>query len=135
MEFNFVVAGKGAVAVAAGVLAWLFGPWDPLIAVLLALVAIDYVSGVASAAARRELSSAQGFRGLVKKIGIFAIVAVASLADRVVPAANGALRSAACAFYIANEGLSVLENWGNIGLPLPDVLKKALAQLKDKKEE
>ncbi len=132
MDIDVVAAGKAAIALLVGTLAWLFGPWDAFLTTLVALVAIDYISGVVSAAACKELSSAEGFHGVVKKVGIFAIVAVASLADRVVPAANGALRSATCAFYIANEGLSILENWGNIGLPLPEVLKKALAQVKDK---
>ncbi len=135
MEINFVAIGKGAVAVIAGVMTWLIGAWDPILMVLVALVVADYVSGVTCAAANRSLSSEVGFRGLVKKVGIFVIVAVASLADRIVPAANGALRSAVCAFYIANEGLSILENWGNIGLPLPEVLKKALMQIKSKKDE
>jgi toxin secretion/phage lysis holin len=123
--------GKIVLAAIGGSLAWVYGAWDPLFAVLLAFVALDYVSGVACGAAEGKLSSAIGFKGLVKKMGIVIIVAVACLLDRIVPAANGALRSATCMFFVANEGISILENWAKIGLPLPDAIRKALLQLKD----
>ena len=123
---------KTALAVIGAAFAWVYGAWDAAIMVLLAMVAIDYISGVLAAAARKELSSRVGFIGLAKKFGIFAIVAVAALIDKVVPMANGALRAAACMFFIANEGLSILENWAGLGLPLPDILKKTLVQIKDK---
>lgn len=126
---------KWVAAIVVGGLTAVFGPMDTLLSVLLVLVIIDYVTGVICAAVNGQLSSAIGFKGLAKKVGIFAIVAVAAMVDQVIPSVDGALRAAACAFYIANEGLSVLENWGNIGLPLPETLKKALAQLKDKSKD
>jgi toxin secretion/phage lysis holin len=71
----------------------------------------------------------------MKKIMIFVLVAVGSLLDKVIPAANNAIRAAICMFYIANEGLSILENAGALGLPLPAVLKKWLAKLKEVGED
>lgn len=113
-----------------GVCCYLWGPWDALIVVLLACVVIDYLSGLASAAVRGELDSSVGFKGLLKKIFIFVLVAVATLVDTIIPATNSALRATVILFYIANESLSVLENAGEIGLPLPKPLKQALMALK-----
>lgn len=67
-----------------------------------------------------------GFRGLLKKVFIFALVALATVIDRMIPAANQAIRAAVIAFYVANEGISILENAGEIGLPMPGALRTAL---------
>ena len=120
-------------AAVGGAAAWLFGPWDALITALLATVVLDYLTGLSAAAMQQQLSSSIGFRGLIKKVTIFLIVSLAAILDRLVLATNGALRAAVCLFYIMNEGLSILENAGTLGLPLPDVLKNALIQLNEKK--
>lgn len=83
---------KSATAAIGGAAAYLWGPWDALITALIALVAIDYVTGVICAAVNGKLSSSVGFKGLMKKAFIFALVAVAGIADRVIPAANQAIR-------------------------------------------
>ncbi len=70
------------------------------------------------------LSRQVGFKGLLKKIVIFMIVAVGTLIDRITPATNEAVSTAICMYYIANEGLSILENSAEMRLPLPKVLKK-----------
>ena len=114
-----------------GVLSYIFGPWDAMIMVLIAVVALDYITGVAYAAVSKTLSSVIGFKGLLKKVFIFVLVALSTMLDKLVPATNGAVRSAVCMFYIANEGLSILENAGRIGLPMPEALKGALVKLKD----
>ena len=85
---------KSAAAAIGGAAAYLWGPWDALITALIALVAIDYVTGVICAAVNGKLNSSVGFKGLMKKALIFALVAVAGIADRVIPAANQALRAA-----------------------------------------
>ena len=123
---------KTIAAAVGGALAWLFGAWDPLIMVLVAVMVLDYITGVADAAVAGTLSSAVGFKGLLKKIFILILVALAALIDRLVPATNGAVRSAVCMFYIANEGLSILENAGTLGLPLPEALRGALQKLHNK---
>lgn len=107
----------GVLAGVSGVLSYIFGPWDAMIMVLIAVVALDYITGVAYAAVSKTLSSVIGFKGLLKKVFIFVLVALSTMLDKLVPATNGAVRSAVCMFYIANEGLSILENAGRIGLP------------------
>ena len=96
---------------------------------------LDYITGIAKAAVHGELSSKVGFHGLLKKVAIFVLVAIGTVMDSVIPAANHAIRSAVIMFYIANEGLSILENAGQLGLPLPKVLKRALEKMKDEKPE
>lgn len=124
----------GVLGVIAAAATYLFGPWDAMIMVLLAVTALDYATGVACAAVAKELSSSVGFKGLVKKVFTFVLVALAAMLDKLVPSTNGAVRSAVCMFYIANEGISILENAGGLGLPLPNALKKALLKLQEKEE-
>ncbi len=131
MTYKTIEWIKAAIAAAGGILAYLFGPWDALCMTLVALVALDYITGVIKAAVNKTLDSAVGFRGLIKKLFIFALVALATLVDRIIPEANSAIRSAVMIFYIANEGLSIVENAGEMGLPLPGALKKALVRLND----
>ena len=98
-------------------------------------VVLDYITGIAKAAVRRELSSKAGCHGLLKKVAIFVLVAIGTVMDSVIPAANHAIRSAVIMFYIANEGLSILENAGEIGLPMPEALKAALKKLSEPGEK
>lgn len=121
---------KGAIAALGGAAAYLWGPWDALINALIALVALDYVTGVICAAANKRLSSEIGFKGLIKKALIFALVAVAGVADKVIPATNQAIRGAVILFYIANEAISILENAAELGLPVPEKLKAVLIKTK-----
>ena len=99
---------------------------------------IDYISGVMCAVAEKKLSSEVGFRGICKKILIFAVVALAHMLDAHIIGAIGvagdysAIRSAAIFFYLSNEGVSLLENVTRLGLPIPDKLKAILAQLHGK---
>lgn len=121
---------KGAIAALGGAAAYLWGPWDALINALIALVALDYVTGVICAAVNKRLSSEIGFKGLIKKALIFALVAVAGVADKVIPATNQAIRAAVILFYIANEAISILENAAELGLPVPEKLKAVLIKTK-----
>ena len=121
---------KGAIAALGGAAAYLWGPWDALINALIALVALDYVTGGICAAANKRLSSEIGFKGLIKKALIFALVAVAGVADKVIPATNQAIRAAVILFYIANEAISILENAAELGLPVPEKLKAVLIKTK-----
>ena len=132
---NVVDTLRIAAAGIGGIVTYIWGPWDALIIALVAMVIIDYITGVIKAAVQGKLSSAVGFRGLLKKVAIFLLVAVGVMVDRVIPAANEAVRSAVIFFYIANEGLSILENAGELGLPLPAALKKSLEKMRDKEEK
>lgn len=85
-----------------------------------------------SAYIRKEISSATGFRGIAKKVFIMVLVAVGHVLDTRVIGDGTVCRSAVIGFYIANEGISILENSGKIGLPLPEKLLNVLEQLKNK---
>ncbi len=126
---NLEITIKTIFAAIGGVLVYLFGPCDALIIALVAVVVIDYITGVMCAAFKHVLSSNEGFKGLLKKVGIFALVALASLLDKLVPSTNEAVRASVCIFYIANEGISILENVGEMGVPLPKILKDILGKL------
>lgn len=111
------------------------GPVNGLLIALIVFVITDYVTGFASAIVRKELSSSVGFKGLARKILIFLIVGIANVLDVYVLGANAVLRTAVILFYMCNEGLSIIENAGEIGLPIPKKLKDVLAQLRKKSGE
>lgn len=121
-------------ATAGAILTYLFGGWSALLGILLTLVAIDYITGVASAWLNGQLSSEIGFRGIAKKIFTFVVVAVGHLVDTAI-GTQDVVMYAAIYFYIANEALSIIENVGRIGLPVPEVIKKGIAILQKKSEQ
>lgn len=125
---------KGVVAAAGTALTSLVGGWDTLLEVLLIVTAIDVFTGLLAAIASRDLDSRTMFAGGVRKVGMFAIIALAAQLDRVLPLADSEpiLRTAAVWFFLAHEGLSVLENAGKAGLPVPESLSAFLRQLKDR---
>lgn len=128
---NIIKTVGAAFAALAG---FLFGPMDNLFYAFLAFVAIDYLSGVASAVINRKLSSRIGFCGILKKLLFLAVVAVGHILD-IVMGGNGVLRNAVIGFLLANEGISILENCAKCGLPIPKVLVNALTQLKETEGE
>lgn len=118
------------------VLGIFFGKINGLFIALLVAVVLDYISGLISAIVRKQLSSSVGFKGIAKKVLIFLIVGVANLIDVYVLGGESAvLRSSVIFFYLANEGISILENAGECGLPIPTKLRRILAQLKDKNDK
>ena len=122
----------------AGVGGWLgyfLGGCDGLLYALLAFVVLDYITGVMCAVADRELSSAVGFRGICRKVLIFALVGIGHLLDTQVIGTGSVLRTAIIFFYISNEGLSLVENAAYLGLPIPEKLKLILQQLHDRSEK
>ena len=121
-----VIAGIG------GVCGWFFGGWDGFLYALLAFVVIDYITGVMRAKANKEVSSEVGFKGICKKMLIFIMVGVGHVLDTQILGAAGVLRTAIIFFYMANEGISLMENASALGLPVPQTLKDVLAQLHDK---
>lgn len=117
-------------------LAYVFGGMDSMLAILMVFMTIDFVSGFTKAWALKEFDSSKFYIGGVKKLGILLIVAVAAQLDTIIHVDSMALRTVAISYYIANEGFSILENWGALGLPLPKALKNALAKLrKDEDDE
>lgn len=116
-----------------GIVFTALGGHDILLHILVAMVAIDYCSGIAVGMKNRELSSKTGFGGLIKKAFVFSVVYMANLVD----VATGAdvFRNVVVLFYISNEGISVLENLGKIGVKYPQKIKDFLIQLGDDKDE
>nr|WP_237700182.1 phage holin family protein [Caldalkalibacillus thermarum] len=127
--FKTIIALGGAMA------SFLFGGWSMLLSILLAFVIIDYVSGVVAAALDGKLNSEVGLRGIAKKVSIFAVVAVAHLVDVALGGQATLFRDVAIFFYIANEGISILENVGRIGVPVPKKLKGAIEKLREGGEQ
>lgn len=111
-------------------LAYLFGGMDAMLTILIVFMVIDFISGFTKAWALKEFDSSKFYIGGVKKLGILLIVAVAAQLDTIIHIDSVALRTVAISYYIANEGFSILENWGALGLPLPKALKDALAKLR-----
>ena len=118
-----------------GWLGYFLGGCDGLLYTLLAFVVLDYITGIMCAVADKKLSSAVGFRGLFRKILIFALVGVGHLLDVQVLGAVGVLRTAVIFFYLSNEGISLIENAAHLGLPIPAKLKAVLEQLHDRAEK
>lgn len=122
-------------AACGGAIAGMMGGWDPLLRVLVTLMAVDYVTGVLVAvmgkSAKTEyggLSSKVGAMGLARKGLMLTVVLVAAMVDSVIGAGSAMCRDAACWFYIANEGISILENAGLAGAPYPAKLRELLGQ-------
>ena len=118
-----------------GWLGWLLGGYDGFLYALIAFVVIDYITGVMCAIIDKKLSSEVGFKGIFKKVLIFMLVGVANVIDVYVLKSGSALRTAVIFFYISNEGISLLENAGHLGLPIPTKLKDILEQLNDHTEK
>ena len=111
------------------------GGMDGIMYALIAFITIDYATGVAVAVKEKKLSSEVGFWGLVRKVCILALVGVAHYIDCYVMQSGDVIRTVAAMYYIGNEGISILENCGNLGLPLPPKLMAVMAQIKGKGEE
>ena len=123
---------KSVTAALGGLAGFMFGELDGLMIALIAFIVLDYITGILVGTAKRRLSSHTSFVGLVKKALILVIVAVAHIVDtQILGGQNSVFRSAACCLYIANEGLSILENCGKLGVPLPAKLRSVLEQLKN----
>ena len=122
---------NSSVAVIATFFTYLFGGWDIALIVLVAFMVLDYATGMMWAYIQKTLNSQIGFRGLIKKCMILVVLIIAVLLDRMINSGTAVFRTLVCYFYIANEGISLLENVSHLGLPIPDKLKNALQQLNE----
>lgn len=111
-------------------LGWFLGGYDGFIYALVALVTIDYITGVMRPFVEKQLSSEIGARGIVKKVLIFTLVGIGHTIDSQVLGSGNAIRTAVIFFYLSNEGISILENSVAMGLPIPDKLRMVLEQLR-----
>lgn len=110
---------------------WLMGAWDTALIVLVTFICLDYATGLLKGYVKKELSSYVGAKGIAKKAVIFIVLIAAVALDRLLGNGNWLFRTMVCYFYVANEGLSLLENCTQLGLPTPPALKQALVQLKE----
>jgi toxin secretion/phage lysis holin len=115
-----------------GGIGWFLGGADGFLYALIAFVVIDYITGVMCAIVDKKLSSEVGFKGIFKKVLVFILVGVGNIIDVQVLGQAGVLRTAVIFFYLSNEGVSLLENAGHLGLPIPAKLKAVLEQLHDR---
>jgi len=125
--YKSLIAAGGAAA------SYLFGGWSALLSVLLTFVVLDYITGFLAAAKEGKLNSEVGLWGIAKKVAIFFVVAVAHLVDTALGDAH-LFRDAAIFFYLANELLSITENTGRLGVPIPTAIQRAVEVLRGKGE-
>ncbi|MFZ3132833.1 MAG: phage holin family protein [Desulfosporosinus sp.] len=128
LGFNAGVAAAGTI-----ISAWL-GGWDIALKLLVILMVLDYVTGFLGAVKNKNVDSEVMLWGGIRKGLVLAVVVIAVLLDGMVGNAEPVLRTLAIYFYVAREGISVTENMGILGVPLPPVIKKVLSQLQEKGE-
>lgn len=122
-------------AVIGAILGFYFGKLDGLLIVLCVFSVLDYITGVIAAIIKKELSSETGFKGLMKKMLIFIFVGMANLLDVHMIGSGQVLRTAVIFFYLSNEGLSIVENAVEIGLPVPAALTEFLKKVNENAEK
>jgi len=125
---NTIIATTGTI------LTHLMGGWDQGIKILGLLIIIDYITGVLVGINKGNLSSEVGWRGIIKKAGIFFVIILAHQLDTIALSDGPIFKTMACFFYIANEGISITENIAGLGVPLPNVIIEALENLKEANE-
>ena len=133
MENNIILTFKIICAAIGGFCGTLWGALDGVMMALIAFIVIDYITGLMVAIVNKTLNSSVGFKGLAKKVFILLLVLIANILDVHIMGGSGVVRGVVIAFYLANEGISILENAGKLGVPYPEKLKDVLEQLKEEK--
>lgn len=121
--FNFITSTLLTTVV------YFLGGLDIALKTLLIFMLLDYITGICKAIVNKKINSIIGIKGIIKKVGYLIVVALSVQLDNIT-GGTGALRTLVIYFFVANEGISVLENWGSIGLPLPKKIMETLEQLK-----
>lgn len=119
--------------VIASIFIFLIGGFDNLFLTLLIFIAIDYITGIIKAIYQKKLNSKLGIKGILKKLGYIFIVIIATSFDYLIGDKTMAVRTLCIYFFISNEAISILENWGSMGLPLPKKIFQIFESLKDEK--
>ena len=122
---------KSILSAVATTLLFILGGWDIALQSLIIIMIIDYLTGISKSYVAKKLNSNKGFRGLVKKLAMLGIVAIAVIIDRLI-GDTGLIRNFIIYYLVANEGLSIIENLGEMDIIVPEFLKNKLEQLKDK---
>ena len=108
---------------------FLLGGWDIALQSLIVMLVIDYLTGLASAYYNKKLNSKVGFKGIIKKVCYLLIVTVSVVVDNLI-SDNGIIRTMVIYFFVANDGLSIIENMAEMNIKIPKKLKEALEQLR-----
>ena len=109
---------------------YLLGGWDVALQSLIAVIILDYLTGIAKSFVSKKLNSNKGFKGIVKKLAMLCMVAIAVIVDRIV-GDTGIIRNTIIYYLVANESLSIIENLGEMDIIVPTFLKEKLEQLKN----
>lgn len=112
---------------------YLIGGFDIAIQSLLIVMVVDYLTGIASAIYNKELSSKIGFKGILKKFSYLCVVALSVVIDNLT-GQSGLIRTLVIYFFVANDGLSIIENMAEMGVKLPQKLIDSLEQIRKKGE-
>ena len=132
---NYVSERIGLAGAAIGtLLTWLLGGWEVGLQILVTCMILDYVMGLMCGYKSNNLNSKIGFNGLKRKFTIIIILILAVLLDRLL-SQEWIFRTIVIYFYVAMEGLSILENAAKLDVPIPSKLKEALVQLQEKGED
>lgn len=126
-------AASVILGMAGGMAAKIFGAWDTVLGALLVIMVLDYITGVMKAVYQKKLSSEVGYKGILRKITVLVIVALANVVQNITGSA-APLREMVIMFYIANEGISVLENAAEILPIIPKGIKDVLLQIREKEQ-
>lgn len=122
---------KSILSAVATTLLFILGGWDIALQSLIIIMIIDYLTGISKSYVAKKLNSNKGFKGIVKKLAMLGIVAIAVIIDRLI-GDTGLIRNFIIYYLVANEGLSIIENLGEMDIIVPEFLKNKLEQLKDK---
>lgn len=112
------------------IIAYLFGEWSQMLMLFFFVIIMDYLTGVMAAIVEKNLSSAVGYKGLIKKFSMVLLVVLAHQLDKFT--GQSIIMTGTIFFFIANELISITENYGRIGLPLPPEIKNVIKMLKEK---
>ena len=125
-----------------GAVAGWFGGWSALLTALAVVMCLDYITGCMAAFAGKSTKteggrwlSSESFKGLLRKGAIVVMILLATLLDRAIGTEGMIFQTAVCCYYLANEGLSIIENVALLGVPVPGIIRKALEALRDKNDK
>jgi toxin secretion/phage lysis holin len=124
------IAANSGIAFIGSAIAFFFGEWSQLLMLFFFVIIMDYITGLMAAIIEKNVSSAIGFKGLIKKFAMVLIIALCHQLDKFT--GNSVIMTGAIFFFLANELVSITENYGRIGLPLPPQLKNIIKTLRDK---
>lgn len=112
---------------------YFLGGWDIALQTLLIVIVLDYLTGICKSIYNKKINSTVGLKGIMKKVGYLIVVTLAVLLDKIT-GNTGAIRTIVVYFFVANEGISILENWGGMNLPLPKKIFEILEQLRNEND-